>query len=149
MLINLNWFQLKKVWRLTIPLQVVLIVFLFLFRSVQAFTIQTGLVSELPKFVIIFAPIYEEVIFRGLFLVIFLKYFNRNKAIFLSSVIFGLWHLKNLPHLSSFALLYQVSYAALFIGPILAYIATKTKTIWPGVILHYANNIIAPLFAII
>lgn len=149
MSINLTWFQLKKVGRLTILLQVVLIVFLFLFRLVQAFTIQTTLISELPKVVIIFAPIYEEVIFRGLFLVILLKYFSRNKAIILSSALFGLWHLKNLPHLSNFALFYQVGYAALFIGPILAYTAVKTKTIWPGAILHYANNIIAPLFGII
>jgi len=149
MFINLTWFHLKKIWRLTIPLQVGLLVFLFLCRSIQAITIQTTLINELPKFVIIFAPIYEELIFRGLFLVLLLKYFSRNKAIILSSALFGLWHLKNFPHLSSFALFYQIGYAALFIGPVLAYLATKTKTIWPGVILHYINNIIAPLFNII
>ncbi|QQR93205.1 CPBP family intramembrane metalloprotease [bacterium] len=147
--INLTWFHLKKVWKLTIPLQTLLIIFLFVFRSVQAFNIQTGLVSELPKFVTIFAPIYEEVIFRGLCLAMFLKYFNRNKAIILSSLIFGLWHLKNSTHLSNFALLYQVSYAMFLIGPILAYITIKTKTIWPGIILHYVNNIISSLIPII
>ena len=141
--------RLKKVWKLTASTQIVLIWFLFLFRAVQAYTSQATLIQKLPKLVIIFAPIYEEVIFRGLVLMFLFKYINRTKSIILSSVLFGLWHLKNYSHLDSFTLLYQVGYAIIFIGPILAYVATKTKTIWVGVILHYTNNIIAPLFSII
>ncbi len=35
----------------------------------------------------------------------------------------------------------QVLYTALIFGPITAAIALKTRTIWPGVILHYLNNL--------
>ena len=136
-------------WKLTVPLQVILIVFLLSIRVVQAYTVQATLIEKLPKFVIILAPIYEEVIFRGIILTLLLRHFNQTKSILLSSALFGLWHLKNYAHLDNFALLYQIGYATLFIGPILACVTSKTKTIWVGVIIHYVNNLIAPLFSII
>jgi len=89
-----NLFQFKRVWRLNVVVQVVLICFLF-----------AGMTFAVT---ILFAPIFEELIFRG-------------------------WILDDLA--------YQMIYATLVVGPLLGYMALKAKTIWPGVILHYLNNI--------
>ncbi len=72
------------------------------------------------------------------------------KAIVYSSLRFGVWHVKNVFYLDTFHLVYQILYATLIIGPIFGWIALKTRTLWIGVILHYVNNILAPLsFAIL
>ena len=93
----------------------------------------------------VFAPIYEEIIFRGLLLSLLLKRFPTKQAALISTLLFGLWHLKNIFYLPPGRLLYQIFYAGLIIGPVLTYLRFRTKSIWPGVILHYVNNIWAPI----
>jgi membrane protease YdiL (CAAX protease family) len=36
-------------------------------------------------------------------------------------------------------------YTGLIFGPVTAILALKTRTIWPGVILHYLNNLAVSL----
>lgn len=69
---------------------------------------------------------------------------NWKKAIALTSVLFALWHLKNIFFLPPGALLYQMAYTGLIVSPVLSYITLKTRTVWPAVILHYLNNLAAP-----
>jgi hypothetical protein len=90
---------------------------------------------------IIFAPIYEEIIFRGFIFNAFLKNYKVLQAVIFSSLLFGLWHFKNVFFLSPFLLIKQIAYTGFIFGPIMALITNKTKNIWPGVILHFINNI--------
>ncbi len=148
MVMQNNFFQFRTVWKLTPLVQILIIIGLYITMIVFGyFEFQkTGLLQGLPVHIsVLFVPIYEEVIFRGLILGALIKVVSNKKAIVLSSLLFGLWHLKNIFFLNIPDLAYQIAYAALFFGPLTAYIALKTKTIWLGVILHYLNNILAPI----
>lgn len=96
-------------------------------------------------FQILFAPFYEEMIFRGLILGGLFAIYSKRTAVILSSFFFGIWHLKNFAMHSSEALVYEVLYTGLFLGPILAWITLRTKSIWPGVLIHAINNLLSPL----
>ncbi len=107
---------------------------------------KTGLLQGFPPNPwIFFAPLYEELIFRGLILGALIQSMSDKKAIVASSLLFALWHLKNVFYLDPAQLAYQIAYAGFLIGPLLAYITLKTKTVWPGIILHYLNNLLSPL----
>lgn len=94
---------------------------------------------------ILFVPIYEEIIFRGFILTGLTKLYSAQKSIIISSLLFGLWHLKNIFFVPVSDVVYQMLYTALFFGPIVAYITLKTKNVWIAVMLHYLNNLLAPL----
>ena len=88
---------------------------------------------------------FEEVIFRGLILVLLIQKFSKTKqelfiAIVLSSSIFGLMHLWNLMMGASFYDTFlQVGYSFLM-GMMWAIVFLKTKNIWFVVFLHAAYN---------
>ncbi len=94
-----------------------------------------------PDVWILFVPIAEEILFRGLILGAFELAYGPARAVVLSSVFFGLWHLKNVFWLSEYQLIHQMLYTTLIFGPVTAVLALKTRTIWPGAILHYLNNL--------
>jgi membrane protease YdiL (CAAX protease family) len=93
-----------------------------------------------PDVWILFVPITEEILFRGLILGALEIAYGPLRAVAISSLFFGLWHLKNIFWLSEYNLIHQMLYTGLIFGPITAVLALKTRTIWPGVILHYVNN---------
>lgn len=95
---------------------------------------------------ILFVPIYEEILFRGLILEQATKHTTQVKAVFITSILFGLWHLKNIFWLDGALLIKQVLYAICVLSPIFCWITLRTKTIWPGVILHYLNNLLSSRF---
>lgn len=82
---------------------------------------------------VVLAPLYEELIFRGWIL--------KKWGLAISCVLFGLWHLKNLFYFEVNDVLYQMAWAGLILGPVLGLLALRWKTICPGVVLHYLNNI--------
>jgi membrane protease YdiL (CAAX protease family) len=98
-----------------------------------------------PDVWILFVPITEEIIFRGLILGALEIAYGPVRAIVLSSLFFGLWHLKNVFWLTDHQLIHQMLYTGLIFGPITAVLALKTRTIWPGAILHYLNNLLVNL----
>ncbi len=110
---------------------------------------QTGTFDGHPPSVsILFVPIYEEILFRGIILGGLLTLFRPRWALVWSSFFFGIWHLKNFPWLSSSEMMHQILYASFIFGPLTAWLAIKYKTIWPGGLLHFVNNIIlVPLSA--
>lgn len=75
------------------------------------------------------APILEELIFRGVILKKFLEKYSPAKAIIFSAIIFGLAHMNPWQFIAAF-----------FIGLAIGYIYWKTKSIWPGIFMHFANN---------
>lgn len=100
-------------------------------------TIQSMSVIAVPKLItatvptLIFAPIIEELLFRGLI-------FPNNRrlgelfAVIMSGVFFGLWH-QNLP---------QIVVTGTF-GMFSAFLYLRTKSIYPSIIAHFLNNSIA------
>jgi hypothetical protein len=93
-----------------------------------------------PDVWILFVPITEEILFRGLLLGALEIAYGPVRAVVISSLFFGLWHLKNVFWLTDYQLIHQMLYTTLIFGPVTAILALKTRTIWPGVILHYLNN---------
>lgn len=92
-----------------------------------------------------FAPIYEEVLFRGLIFSGLLVAYPLFVAITITSVLFALWHVRSMYFMSKTKTIYQILYAGVIIGPVFGYITFLTGDIWFAVILHYVNNILAPL----
>lgn len=107
-------------------------------------SVQTMSVIAVPKWItatvptLIFAPVFEEFLFRGLI-------FPNNRkmgelfAIIISGVFFGLWH-QNLPQI----------FATASFGMFSAFLYLKTKSIYPSIIAHLLNNglvIVRDLFA--
>lgn len=88
----------------------------------------------------IFAPFAEEMFFRG-WIIHSIRGTNKEKVI-LSSLLFGLYHLKNLFILSPFALIYQVLFAGMIIGPVFAVARIKTNSLFSPIALHGINNTI-------
>lgn len=85
----------------------------------------------------IFAPVVEEIVFRGAILRILLGLFNRSwhwVAIIFSALIFGAIHLNLAQGLHAFV-----------IGLLLGWMYYRTSSIVPGILLHWINNTVAYL----
>ena len=95
---------------------------------------------------IFFVPIYEEVIFRGIILVGLMSTFTVLEAAIISSLLFGLWHFKNIVY---HPVAFQTFYAGFIFGPIVTFVTLWSGTIWLAVIIHFLNNLISPLFQLI
>lgn len=86
------------------------------------------------------APIVEEMIFRGMMLTVFEKKWNREIAIFFSSLLFGIGHIIGQKmELRDF---FIMALAASLIGAILAIVTFITESIWSSVVMHMVWNII-------
>ena len=134
-----EFFKLRKLGRLTPTHQILLLILIYL---ASAFYYRNE-----NHWYLIFAPLYEEALFRGFLLPSLISLYNKRIALLLSSFLFGIWHLKNLSFMPLNEVLYQMAYAGLIIGPILAWTTLKTKSIWIGVIVHALNNILLSPFS--
>lgn len=82
--------------------------------------------------IVIIAPVFEELISRGIILDGFLKKYDYKKAILFSSLAFGFMHLNPWQFLSAFL-------AGIYLG----WIYYRTQSIVPCIIIHSLNNLIA------
>lgn len=94
-----------------------------------------------PAFNVLFNPIYEELIFRGWILGMLARRHSSIVAIAVSSLLFGLVHIRNIYWLDTGSLIRTMAYTGLVLGPILGYVTLRFRTVWPAVILHYLNNL--------
>ncbi len=94
-----------------------------------------------PPFNVLVSPIYEEWIFRGWVLGRLVRNHSNAAAISVSSLLFGLLHVRNVYWLDTGTLLRTMAYTGLLLGPFLAYVTLKSRSLWPAVILHYVNNL--------
>ncbi len=78
------------------------------------------------------APIFEEIIFRGIILKKMLVDMPPKKAIIQSSIIFACVHINP-----------TQLFAAFFIGLVLGWLFIKTKSLVPSMCLHFVNNFLA------
>lgn len=144
----MEYLYLKTFYFLTPLVQIVLIATLFViitFRQYLEFKKSGKMYTHYPLRVsILFVPIYEEIIFRGLILYGLMNSFAPIAAVVISTALFGIWHLKNIFWLTKKLLIEQVLYAGLIFGPVAAFLTISSGTVWPAVILHYLNNILSP-----
>lgn len=84
--------------------------------------------------VCIFAPVVEEVIFRGILWWPIEKLFSSNAALIVTSILFSLAHADLLHVIAVFPL-----------GLLFGFLRKRTNSIWPAIIAHAANNTMASL----
>lgn len=94
-----------------------------------------------PNSLLFFAPIYEEVIFRGIFLAGFIAMYGAVNAVILTSILFGIWHIRSILFMPKKKVVMQMLYTGLILGPIFAIVTVVTGSIWMAVILHFLNNL--------
>lgn len=88
---------------------------------------------------IVMAPLSEELLFRG-WIIQQIKGRDRNKIV-ISSVLFGLYHIKNILITTPTAQVYQVFYTTLIVGPVFAWLRLRYNSLFPSIALHGINNI--------
>lgn len=79
--------------------------------------------------VAIAAPICEECLFRGIILSALLRRYSPRKAIIWSAIIFGIAHMNPWQFIAAF-----------LIGCAIGWLFWRTKSIWPGIFMHWLNN---------
>lgn len=134
-------FQLITVVFTTILLMIVYLVFEEHIRELFSFFPMMDLEETRPSLLVyvlffinicILAPIYEEILFRGILLRRFTLRWSPQKSIIISSIIFGIIHLNPINVIFAFAL-----------GCVLGYAYLKTKNIVVPMLLHSFNNFLA------
>ena len=78
---------------------------------------------------VIVAPFTEEFLFRGLLLTGFLNNYSVKKAIWITALLFGIFHLN----------IFQIP-GAIIIGLYFAWLTVKTKSLWPSLLGHALAN---------
>ena len=86
--------------------------------------------------VAVVGPVAEEIFFRGFVLAGLLKRFGVRRALLLSSLLFGLFHVDPGAIVPTFAL-----------GLVLGWVYLKTGSIWPSMFAHAMHNTLAVLIA--
>lgn len=136
-------FQLITVVFTTILFTIVYLIFEEHIRELFSFFPMLNLDEVQPSFLVyvlffinicILAPIYEEMLFRGILLRRFTLRWSPQKSIIISSLIFGVIHLNPINVVFAFAL-----------GCVLGYAYLKTKNIVIPMLLHSFNNFLAYL----
>jgi membrane protease YdiL (CAAX protease family) len=82
--------------------------------------------------VVVVAPIYEEIIFRGILLKGMANKINPNIALVISAIFFAIVHL-NIPQ----------GINAFFLGLIIGFIYLSTGSIYLSIFAHFVNNVLA------
>lgn len=77
----------------------------------------------------IVAPIYEEVIYRGIMLKGLSKKYNDKVAIVVSALLFAIMHMN-----------FQQGINAFLLGIVMGYLYTKTKSLYVSIFAHFINN---------
>ncbi len=93
----------------------------------------------------IIPALWEEIVFRGVILVLLLKKCEPKVAILIDGILFGFFHYINLLYGANFfSTVGQVAFTTFF-GITLAYLFIKTRSLIPCIIAHYVSNAFQPL----
>ena len=113
------------------------------------FSLDFGLIAsnESPMILIaINAGLWEEIMWRGIVLTLLLKRYSVRISITINTVLFALAHLINLLAGQDILLMIGQLIFVLIATPFIAYIFTKTKSLLPGILIHYSVDAFGPLF---
>jgi membrane protease YdiL (CAAX protease family) len=84
---------------------------------------------------------FEEVVFRGIVLTVFLNNYSKRKSIVFSSLGFGLMHMLNLVNGADFVWVMGQIVWAFIIGLFYGYAFVRTRSLLPVMIVHYLSNV--------
>ena len=107
----------------------------------QAFNLSGDLPPGSPSLLISIPSIFEEVVFRGIVLTIFLSKYSERKSIIFSSLGFGLMHLLNLMNGREWVWVMGQVVWAFTIGLFYGYVFVRTRSLLPPMIVHYLGNV--------
>ena len=96
--------------------------------------------------VAVLAPLTEEVYFRGIVLGWVRRHWGMAWAVGLSSLVFGVMHLKWLTQGGTGGMVATMELVAM--GLLLALVAVRTGSLWASVVTHGVNNLCAALAAV-
>jgi len=82
--------------------------------------------------------IWEEVFFRGIILVLFMRLYPLRRAVFLSTFLFAVVHLN--PMAINLEMIVDVI-SIFFMGLLFTYLVLKTGSLLPAIIFHYVHDI--------
>lgn len=81
---------------------------------------------------IILGPLVEEMIFRGFLLHALLGYFNPYIAVIINAILFSAFHFQ-----------FGVFFPLFILGTTMGLLTWRTGSIWPSIVFHIINNILA------
>lgn len=88
-----------------------------------------------------FPSIFEEVFWRGVFLVLFMRKYTAKKSIFITALGFGLLHLINLLFGVEFTFVLKQVLMGCIMGIFYGYLVLKSNSLMPAMIFHYLVNV--------
>ncbi|HSG42869.1 MAG TPA: type II CAAX endopeptidase family protein [Anaerolineales bacterium] len=111
------------------------------FARWQVFDLSGDLNPDYPSLLISFPSMFEEAVFRGIVLTVFLQRYSEQKSIIFSSLGFGLLHLLNLLNGADVVWTLGQVVWAFIIGLFYGYVFVKTRSLLPSMIVHYLSNV--------
>jgi len=94
-----------------------------------------------PSLLVSFPSIFEEAVFRGIVLTVFLNRYSERKAIIFSALGFGLMHLLNLASGRELVWVMGQVVWAFILGLFYGYMFVRTRSLLPLMIVHYLGNV--------
>jgi membrane protease YdiL (CAAX protease family) len=107
----------------------------------QVFDPSRDLPPSSPSLFISFPSIFEEMVFRGIVLTVFLSMYSERKSILFSSLGFGLMHALNLVNGADLMWTMGQVVWAFIMGLFYGYAFVRTRSLLPPMIVHYLGNV--------
>jgi membrane protease YdiL (CAAX protease family) len=107
----------------------------------QVFDLSGDLPPRSLSLLISFPSIFEEAVFRGIVLTVFLNKYSERQSIIFSSIGFGLIHALNLLNGADFVWTLGQIVWAFIIGLFYGYVFVRTRSLLPAMIVHYLGNV--------
>ncbi len=107
----------------------------------QVFDFSRDLPPGSPSLLISFPSIFEEMVFRGIILTVFLSTYSERKSILFSSAAFGLMHALNLVNGADLVWTMGMVVWAFIMGLFYGYAFVRTGSLLPAMIVHYLSNV--------
>jgi len=107
----------------------------------QVFDPSRDLPPGSPSMLISFPSIFEEMVFRGIILTVFLGMYSERKSIIFSSAAFGLWHALNLVNGADLVWTMGQVVWAFIMGLFYGFVFVRTRSLLPPMIVHYLSNV--------
>ncbi len=84
--------------------------------------------------------LFEEFIFRGALLFLFIKWVGKNYALLISSVAFGIYHWFSFEILGNYWMMLQVFLVTGLVGLVYAWGFIKSQSMYPAIAMHFGWN---------
>jgi len=107
----------------------------------QVFDLSVDLPPGSASLLVSFPSIFEEAVFRGIVLTVFLGKVSERKAIIFSALGFGLMHLLNLAGGRELVWVLGQVVWGFILGLFYGYIFVRTRSLLPPMIVHYLGNV--------